>query len=95
MKLINRGLLLLCLMSLIGCSSSVPIVRTVTTTKTVYVLPPQQLMSECNIPQYTGRTNPDLYNYSLTLIAALERCNTDWQALHDWREAKANEQPNR
>ncbi|WP_411569319.1 hypothetical protein [Shewanella sp. SW32] len=78
-------------MSLIGCSSSVPIVRTVTTTKTVYVLPDESLLSKCPIPIYSGRTNPDLYNYSLSLLAALERCNTDWQALHDWREVKANE----
>ncbi|MGI2045947.1 Rz1-like lysis system protein LysC [Shewanella oncorhynchi] len=91
MNLINRGLWLVCLASLIGCSSSVPIVRTVTTTKTVYVLPDKSLLSKCLIPIYSGRKNPDLYNYSLTLIAALERCNTDWQALHDWREAKANE----
>ncbi|WP_394230212.1 Rz1-like lysis system protein LysC [Shewanella colwelliana] len=82
-------------MTLTGCSNTPPIVRTVTITKTVYVLPPQELMSECAIPIYSGKTNPDLYSYSLSLINALSRCNVDWQAINNWREAKANEQSNR
>ncbi len=48
-------------------------------------------MSSCEIPVYQGRINPDLYNYSNKLIASLIRCNVDWQALHNWRQEKANE----
>ncbi|WP_427910372.1 Rz1-like lysis system protein LysC [Shewanella algae] len=85
------GLSLLFLISLTGCSGTPPIVRTVTVTETVYVLPPESLMSSCEIPVYQGRINPDLYNYSNKLIASLIRCNVDWQALHNWRQEKANE----
>ncbi|WP_427915913.1 Rz1-like lysis system protein LysC [Shewanella cutis] len=92
MTLLKHGLLLVCLLSLIGCSNTPPIVRTVTVTQTVYVLPPPELMSECVIPKYMVQTNLQLFNYSVSLLGAIKRCNIDWRALKDWREAKANEQ---
>ncbi|MGI3041158.1 Rz1-like lysis system protein LysC [Shewanella algae] len=88
MKMHRLGLSLLFLMSLIGCSGTTPIVRTVTVTETVYVLPPESLMSRCEIPVYQGKTNQELYRYSNQAIAALVRCNVDWKALRDWRESK-------
>jgi hypothetical protein len=85
----------LCLMSLIGCSNTTPIVRTVIVHKTEYVLPPLALVSRCKVAEYQGKTNLDLYRYAQQQIAELRRCNVDWQTLHNWIKEKGNEQPDK
>lgn len=96
MNIREFGLLILCLHLLPACSSTQPIVRTVTVTKQVVVLPPAELLTFCEIPaapKSEGRKvpNPELFNYSMTLIQALADCNVSWQSLHDWRERKTHE----
>ncbi|WP_443216725.1 Rz1-like lysis system protein LysC [Shewanella sp. SE1] len=77
--------MLLCLLSLAGCSSSPPIVRNQVVTKTEYVLPPKELISQCRVPiPPKVLTNRDLHRYSLALLAALELCNLDWLTLSVW-----------
>ena len=92
MKMLPAGLMILCLLSLIGCSSTQPIVRTVTIHKTEYVLPPKALISRCKVAEYQGATNLDLYHYAQQQITELKRCNVDWQALNNWIKDKGNEQ---
>ncbi|WP_219622730.1 Rz1-like lysis system protein LysC [Shewanella sp. GutCb] len=92
MKQLTIGLIVLCLASLTGCSSTPPIVRTVTINKTKYVLPPTELNSFCRVAEYQGSTNLDLYYYSQALIAELARCNVDWKAMNDWIKDKRDEQ---
>lgn len=96
MNIREVGLLIMCLVILQGCSSTQPIVRTLTVTKQVPVLPPEELLAFCEIPsapKTEGRKvkNPELLNYAMTLIQALDDCNVSWQSLHDWRERKLNE----
>ena len=86
MRVYRNGMLLLSLLSLTACSCTPPIVRTVTVTKTEYVLAPTSLMSKCITPPYSGEKNPQLYQYAFELIAALERCNLNWDALLNWRK---------
>ncbi|WP_371824966.1 Rz1-like lysis system protein LysC [Shewanella scandinavica] len=92
MKQLKNGLIAACLMSLISCSNMQPIVRTVTVSTTQYVTPPRELLSYCQVPDYSGKTNNDLYHYAQALIAEIARCNVDWDALHKWIEEHSNEQ---
>ncbi|WP_376708368.1 Rz1-like lysis system protein LysC [Shewanella surugensis] len=81
------GVIFLCLMMLLSCSS-VPPVRTVTVTKTEYVLPPSNMLVPCSVPEYQVETNADLAEYSLILIANLASCEASWQRLNHWVESK-------
>lgn len=85
------GLILLCLMMFSGCSSTPPIVRTVVTKQTQYVLPPQSLMSQCLPAECSSDANADLPDCIIQLLALISKCDTDWQNLETWREAKSNE----
>ncbi len=90
---LNILLMLIFLMILSGCSSEPPIVRTVTTKQTVYVMPPAELISRCRIPEFSGNTNSDHLEFSLLLIRELQQCNVDWAALHRWIEQHKANQP--
>ena len=90
------GLILLCLMMFSGCSNTQPIVRTVVTKQTQYVLPPQSLISqclpaECDLLQNTGE-NADLADCLTQQLAVIKKCDTDWQTLDKWRTEKEHEQ---
>ncbi|MGI2021710.1 Rz1-like lysis system protein LysC [Shewanella glacialipiscicola] len=79
-----------------GCSSTQPIARTVVTSKTQYVLPPQSLISqclpaECDFLQSNG-ANADLADCLAQQLAVISKCDTDWQSLEKWRMEKQHEQ---
>ncbi|WP_350431734.1 hypothetical protein [Shewanella sp. H8] len=77
--------MLCCLLMLCSCSSK-PIVKVVTQTKTVYVLPPPSWLESCNNPVFVGSTNIDLLKHSLTQTNALATCNANMQRLQKWRQ---------
>lgn len=90
------GLILLCLMMFSGCSNTPPIVRTVVTKQTQYVLPPQSLMSqclpaECEFLKSNGE-NADLADCLAQQLAVIEKCDSDWQILEKWLTEKQHEQ---
>ncbi|WP_443024122.1 Rz1-like lysis system protein LysC [Shewanella sp.] len=69
---------------LCSCSSQ-PIVKVVTQTKTVYVLPPPDWLVQCSTPDFVGTTNIDLLKHSLTQTNALATCNANMLRLKQWR----------
>ncbi|WP_428848662.1 Rz1-like lysis system protein LysC [Shewanella basaltis] len=71
---------------LCSCSSK-PIVKVVTQTQTVYVLPPPDWLESCNAPVFAGRTNIDLLKHSLTQTHALAICNANMLRLQQWRQS--------
>ncbi|WP_376708385.1 Rz1-like lysis system protein LysC [Shewanella surugensis] len=73
---------------LLSCSNTPPIVRTVTVTQTEYVFPPDNMLSNCLIPDYSAQTNAELAEYTLILIAKITGCDADWQRLTHWVESK-------
>ena len=85
------GPILLCLLMLAGCSSKPLIVRAVTTTQTEYVLPPMEMISECQLPLEQVTTNADHLEYSLLLLSIIAKCNTDWLRLRKWWEAHTDD----
>ncbi|WP_351123375.1 hypothetical protein [Shewanella sp. T24-MNA-CIBAN-0130] len=72
-------------MMLCSCSSK-PIVKVVTHTNTVYVLPPADWLELCGSPRFSGFSNLDLLNYSLTQTNALAMCNANMLRLQQWRQ---------
>ncbi|WP_445508848.1 Rz1-like lysis system protein LysC [Shewanella seohaensis] len=79
-----------------GCSSTPPIVRTVVTKQTQYVLLPKELISqclpaECDFLQNTGE-NADLADCLTQQLAVIKKCDADWQTLEKWRTEKEYEQ---
>lgn len=70
---LNRwsALLCLCLVVLSGCSA---------TPRTVYVEPvcpkiPQDMLTECPMPDLMGDTYGDVVEWSVSLVTALKECN--------------------
>lgn len=51
---------------------------------TQYVLPPAELLAECQEPPAQVSTNGLLARYALDLRAALRGCNDDKAALREW-----------
>ncbi|WP_406681949.1 Rz1-like lysis system protein LysC [Shewanella subflava] len=70
---------------LCSCSSK-PVVKVVTQTNTIYVLPPLEWIEPCEPPTFIGNTNLDLLNYSLTQTHTLDVCNANMQRLKQWRQ---------
>ncbi|WP_217495313.1 hypothetical protein [Shewanella sp. MEBiC00475] len=70
---------------LCSCSSK-PIVKVVTQTQTVYVLPPPDWLVQCSTPDFVGTTNFDLLKHSLTQTNALATCNANMLRLQKWRQ---------
>ncbi|WP_425376055.1 Rz1-like lysis system protein LysC [Shewanella frigidimarina] len=70
---------------LCSCSSK-PIVKVVTLTKTVYVLPPPDWLELCDNPRFIGFSNLDLLKHSLTQTNALASCNANMLRLQQWRQ---------
>jgi hypothetical protein len=85
MSQLKHGLILICLVMLCSCSSK-PIVKVVTQTKTVYVLPPPDWLELCDNPRFIGFSNLDLLNHSLTQTNALAMCNANMLRLQQWRQ---------
>ncbi len=64
------GAALLCLLPLAACSREKAVTR-----------PPDIFTNPTPMPEWEGRTNGDLVEYSLELKAALGRCNADKAAM--------------
>ncbi|QYK07580.1 Rz1-like lysis system protein LysC [Shewanella mangrovisoli] len=90
------GLILLCLMMFSGCSNTPPIVRTVITKQTLYVLPPKSLISQCLPAEcdllHNNVANADLADCLTQQLAVIKKCDTDWQIFEKWRTEKEHEQ---
>lgn len=74
----TSGALLLCLLSLWGCSRPQPVVRIVRLT------PPAVLLARHELPRWQGGTNADLVAYVMALRAALDSANLDKASLQKW-----------
>ncbi len=87
MTRLTSGLILLFLMTLGGCSTTTPIVRTMTLTKTKTVFAPKNMIGRCQLPKVdkTG-DNSDLLQLATLAFAEIKKCESDWQRLRDWRE---------
>ncbi|MFC0047787.1 Rz1-like lysis system protein LysC [Rheinheimera tilapiae] len=74
---------------LVGCSSTpAPVVKTVTVSKPVYVLPPSNMMATgCPLRPFNGTTNLDLHRYTLQLITDIKICNQEFLRLRQWRQS--------
>lgn len=46
------------------------------------------MIVDCLVPDYSVKTNAELAEYTLILIAKFQGCNADWQRLTDWVESK-------
>lgn len=77
---------LICLITLLGCSTSQPVIEY----QTVKITPPSMLMADCLTPArlHNPATNGDLLNYSIRLQAALDACNQDKRALRMFYDEK-------
>ena len=67
---------------LLCCSCSAP--KVVTVPQTVKLLPPPDRLIEYEIPEFTGNTNGELWDYKDTLIQLLLRHNNDKRELKLW-----------
>ena len=76
-KLTRIPVLTLCLLSLSGCFKDVLIIKEP-------MLPPLELMQDCPVPEFRGRTEADLVGYALTLKKELEICNLKLQKQRQW-----------
>lgn len=74
-----------------ACSMSQPIIKTVTITKTQYVLPPSNMITDCLIPHIVIKSNDDLVRYILKLESSIVRCDADFKRLARWRESNQDE----
>lgn len=60
-----------------------------TKTELIKLEPPRDRLVEYQIPEFTGNTNGDLWNYKNDLIQLLKRHNNDKREIKLWLE-KAN-----
>lgn len=82
MKTLMLGLLCLCLLPLVSCSTSQPIIQI----ETVYIKPPAALLRELPATYAEIATNLDLVNYALELRYIIEELNADKRALKTYYE---------
>ena len=59
----------------------------VTQTEIVKLLPPQDKLIEYKIPEFTGKTNGELWEYKNKLVELILRHNNDKQEIKLWLEA--------
>ncbi|KRS22828.1 hypothetical protein AAY72_01570 [Alishewanella sp. WH16-1] len=91
MKPFGFGLILICLLMLLGCSST-PEPRVITVTVTKPLLPPQEFMQRCQVTErYIVETNLDLLNYAKQLEKQIESCDANTSRLIEWSERMRTE----
>ena len=77
-RLLTGGALILCLMSVSACSTSVPAPR-------VYlVAPPEDLMQATQAPSWVPRTNGEMLKWAIQRDQALMECNADKAAMQEY-----------
>lgn len=76
----SKAAVLLPVLLLVSCASVVP--------NPQRILPPVELIQDCQEPASGIQTNGELARYTRELLDALRGCNRDKAALRDWAESK-------
>lgn len=87
MKLLNNGLMIAFLVMLSACSSTqepASVTRTVVQTKYVYVTPPEEYLSNCNIDIKQVAGNASLLAYAQYLEFVIDKCNENIKRTKQW-----------
>jgi len=72
---------ILCCLMVLSTSCS----RVVTKTEVFTLMPPEHLLNSRKIPDFSGKSNIDLLNYTVEIKAGFEACEVDKETLRKWR----------